>query len=765
MKQEQAAARIAASYINNTDCHVFLTGKAGTGKTTFLREIVSRTHKNCVVAAPTGVAAINAGGVTLHSLFQLPFGTFIPENQGLFSGSMSSEVNTPDSLKKKLKINSVKRQMLREMELLIIDEVSMLRADILDEIDLVLRIVRRRQSMPFGGVQLLMIGDMLQLPPVVKNNEWPLLSRFYRSAYFFDALVLQQSKPVYVELEKIYRQTDQQFISLLAHIRENKLDAADIKLLNTFYKEKLSKKEKDGAVFLTTHNRQADEINNKHLSELDSKAYRYHAEVSDDFPEYYFPVEETLVLKEGAQVMFIKNDYSGEQRYYNGKIGVVEHVDEDTVFVQFNDGSESVEVEPYIWENKRYTMNQETGNIEEEVLGSFKHLPLKLAWAITIHKSQGLTFDKAIIDVSKAFAPGQIYVALSRLRSLQGLILTRPLNEDGISPDNRLKEYAGNKQDEAELKARLKSEAFGYLRNFLLRSFDFNELEYQLRDHVRSYNKQEGKSEKQKHKSWAVNLAKKIEEPKKTAAKFNVQLQKLTFSERDASLQKIAERVESAKNYFEPILNEFNDSINEHLSSLGHKRGIKRYTTELKNLDTLFYNQIKRFYKAQELIKSLIEDRELTKKDVDAVTGRLQQRRIESKSETEKKAKKTGKEKQKQQKKGSSAALSFEMYKQENKTLEEIAIERQLAISTIEGHLAQYVAKGELPARDFVDEKKYAQIIQAYKVVDSSALGAIMSVLGDEFTYTDVRFAMAGYFSEQEAEKTGAGEESSPDRS
>ena len=740
MEQHQSAAQIAASYVNNTNCHIFLTGKAGTGKTTFLKDIINRTHKNSVVAAPTGVAAINAGGVTLHSLFQLPFGTFAPSAPGLFSGELDSRVNTPESLKKNMRINTTKRQLIREMELLIIDEVSMLRADTLDAIDLTLRIIRKNKSIPFGGLQLLMIGDMQQLPPVVKYDEWPLLSRFYKSAYFFDAIALQQSKPVYIELEKIYRQTDQQFIELLASLRDNKLTKQDIHLLNQHYYPELIKKQEKGAVFLTTHNNQADSINKKRLGQLKSKPFEFHASINGDFPEYYYPVEETLTLKKGAQVMFIKNDYSGERKYYNGKIGTVDYIEKDQIIVSFEDGSEPVEVESYTWENKRFSMDQEKGEIEEKKLGEFTHLPLKLAWAITIHKSQGLTFDKAIIDVSKAFAPGQIYVALSRLRSLNGLILTQPIPNDIIGADRRLSEFASIKQDESVLRENLKAESFNYAKSYLLSAFDFNNLKYQLQDHITSYNKKEKLSEKQNHKSWAIELKKKIDEPYKISETFKQQIRRLTNQSNEADINKIYERVVAAREYFEPVISGFSEQINQHIANLGRKKGTKKYVRELAQLELSFFLQVKKFYKAEQMLKSLKNDREMTQADIDTINAELENKRKQREGKIAVKLK----EKKQKPTKGASAALSFELY-QTKKDIEAIANERDLAITTIEGHLAQYVAKGELPATDFVEKKKINQIIQASKAVDSYNVSKIKSVMGDEYSYSEIRFAIADH--------------------
>ncbi|MCF8331563.1 MAG: helix-turn-helix domain-containing protein [Bacteroidales bacterium] len=740
MEQQQSAAFIAASYVNNTDCHIFLTGKAGTGKTTFLKDITSQTHKNNIVAAPTGVAAINAGGVTLHSLFQLPFGTFVPSSPGLFSGKLDNRLNTPESLKKNMRINASKRQLLREMELLIIDEVSMLRADTLDAIDLTLRIIRKNRNIPFGGIQLLMIGDMQQLPPVVKYDEWPHLSGFYKSAYFFDALALQQSKPVYIELEKIYRQTDQQFIEILAHLRDNELTTEDIQLLNDHYYPDLSNKQVKGAVFLTTHNKQADSINKKHLDQLKGRPLKFHASISGDFPEYYYPVEDTLTLKKDAQVMFIKNDYSGEQKYFNGKIGIVDHIEKDQVIVRFDDGSEPVEVESYTWENKRFSMNQEKGEIEEKKLGEFTHLPLKLAWAITIHKSQGLTFDKAIIDVSKAFAPGQIYVALSRLRSLNGLILTQAIPTENISADKRLSEFASNKQGQKKLKENLKTESFNYTKNYLLRAFDFNDLKYQFQDHINSYTKKEELSEKQKHKTWAIGLKKKLDDPYRVSETFKQQVRRLTINPEKTDIDKIHERVVAAKEYFEPIMTDFSEQINQHIAGLGHKKGTKKYVKELIRLESSFFMQVRKFYKAEQLIKSLKNNTEMTLSDMKTINAQLENKRKhrDSNISINLKAKKQ------KPVKGASAALSFELY-QTKKDIEFIAKERNLAVTTIEGHLTQYVAKGKIPVTDFVEKNKIKQIIKASNAVNSYSISKIKSIMGDEYSYSDIRFAMADY--------------------
>ncbi|GAF01874.1 ATP-dependent DNA helicase [Saccharicrinis fermentans] len=432
-QQLDSLPQLVAKFINNTQQNIFLTGKAGTGKTTFLKSITQHTHKSVIVAAPTGIAAINAGGVTLHSLFQLPFGAFVPDNNGLPQQTISTPINTPRTLLSSFQMHKNKRNMLKKMELLVIDEVSMLRADLLDAIDLILRSVRHQRDLPFGGVQVLFIGDLLQLPPVVKDDEWKTIGAYYPSVFFFHSQVLRQNPPLYVELEKIYRQSDDTFINLLNNLRNNIVTDADVKLLNKYYRPNYQQKSNEEIILLTTHNRIANDKNLKALRNIKEKSVFFKAEVIGDFSEHNYPTEAQLEFKKGAQVMFTKNDYSGEQKYFNGKIGTITRLHKDEIEVSFNNGDEPAIAEPYIWENKKYTVNKDSNEIEENIVGTFKQYPLKLAWAITVHKSQGLTFDKAIIDVQNAFAPGQIYVALSRLRSLDGLILTSPIPKEGLT--------------------------------------------------------------------------------------------------------------------------------------------------------------------------------------------------------------------------------------------------------------------------------------------------------------------------------------------
>ena len=460
------AAETAAKIINQTNKPVFLTGKAGTGKTTFLRHIIEHTHKNAIIVAPTGIAAINAGGVTIHSQFGIPFGAFIPDSNFKFDNAFL-KINTPHSLIKHLNMREQKRRVLQELELLIIDEVSMLRADILDTIDLVLKTIRKQTHKPFGGVQVLFIGDLMQLPPIVKDDEWSVLRQYYSSIYFFDAKVLSQDKPVLIELDKIFRQTDTTFIDLLNNLRNNSVTQANIDLLNSFYKPNFDASKSLNTITLTTHNNIADSKNKQALQSLTGKSYFFNAAVNGEFNESAFPVEATLELKVGAQIMFIKNDLSGKQLYFNGKIGVVSKLNDKEIEVDFNDGSKPFVVESYKWENIKYDLNPVTNEIEENIVGDYVHYHIKLAWAITVHKSQGLTFEKAILDINRAFAPGQVYVALSRLKSLDGLVLTSPIQFNAISQDKLLMDYTINKSPLTEIQQLIGNETKLFLKNLL----------------------------------------------------------------------------------------------------------------------------------------------------------------------------------------------------------------------------------------------------------------------------------------------------------
>jgi hypothetical protein len=423
--QQNDIFSLAYKFVCETAESIFLTGKAGTGKTTFLKYLQQHCSKNIVVTAPTGVAAINAGGVTLHSFFQLPFHPFLPT------------ATEKEQLLGKIRINKTRLQLLRKMELLVIDEISMVRADVLDAIDCILRSVRRNHHTPFGGVQLLCIGDLHQLPPVAKNEEWKLLSEYYVSPYFFDSMAIREQMPLLIELDTIYRQKENVFVELLNKVRNNNMTKEDFDLLHERFIPGFHPSDDEKYITLTSHNQQADQINKRQLDALLSAASIYPAIIEGDFPEHMFPAEERLLLKRGAQVMFLRND-NIYKRFFNGKIGTVALIGDDEVIVEVDGTEISVGLET--WENTRYTINREDGKMQQEVLGSFTQYPLRLAWAITIHKSQGLTFDKMMVDAAAAFSTGQVYVALSRCTSLQGLVLCSRIPPSAIQSSGRVQE-------------------------------------------------------------------------------------------------------------------------------------------------------------------------------------------------------------------------------------------------------------------------------------------------------------------------------------
>lgn len=414
---------VARFIVEKTDMSLFLTGKAGTGKTTFLREVVRYTKKKCIVLAPTGIAAVNAGAMTIHSFFQFGLGPFV---QGVIEP------------KSDFRINKSKLELIRHLQLLIIDEVSMVRADLMDHIDVELRRIRRN-SKPFGGVQLLMIGDLQQLPPIAHGGEDELLRQYYKTLYFFSSAALKSMKYSCIELKNVYRQTDGHFIDILNHARNCTLTSQDISDLNARYIPGFSPKPEDGYIRLMTHNRQVDYVNETELEKLDSKPYTFVAAVTGTFPEESYPTANSLTLKKGAQVMFIKND--PERRFINGTLGEVKSIDKNSIAVRLAESGTIIDVEPVEWQNIRYQFDEESKEISSKQIGRFKQYPLKAAWAITVHKSQGLTFDKAIIDVHAAFSPGQAYVALSRCRTLDGLVLSSPVSASVFMRDNAVDAY------------------------------------------------------------------------------------------------------------------------------------------------------------------------------------------------------------------------------------------------------------------------------------------------------------------------------------
>lgn len=461
---------LAKQYIEETSTNIFLTGKAGTGKTTFLKNLRKTCFKRNVVVAPTGVAAINANGVTIHSFFQVSFGPFLPNLQ-------SKDTSFKKFSKEKIRI-------IRGLDLLIIDEISMVRADLLDAIDDVLRRYRPgARNIPFGGVQLLMIGDLQQLPPVCKDEEWELISQYYSTPYFFSSLALNKSQFLTINLKKVFRQRDESFIKILNNIRNNTIDTPTYQELNKRYIPNFNPKDDEGYITLCTHNFQARDINNLKLNSIKEESFFYQAKVNGDFPEGAYPNDEKLELKLGSQIMFVKNDYSSEfskRRYYNGKIGKIISLDDEKIIVRCIGEDNDIEVPRYEWHNYKYEINKETKEIEEKVIGTFEQYPIKLAWAITIHKSQGLTFDKVIINSNKAFASGQVYVAMSRCKTLEGIVITSEFNPNSVRLDNTLVGFDLQQENNAPTEDSLQRDRRKYLESSVLDLISFLEIKYSL---------------------------------------------------------------------------------------------------------------------------------------------------------------------------------------------------------------------------------------------------------------------------------------------
>ncbi len=558
---------LAYRFVTETNQNIFLTGKAGTGKTTFLKYLRQKSIKKIIVAAPTGVAAINARGVTLHSLFQLPFGVILPDLD-FVRDAENSVINHP--LISKIHYSSEKLNLLRSIELLIIDEASMLASYILDAIDVILRFVRRKPESPFGGVQLLLIGDLHQLPPVVKKEDWEILHDFYSSIFFFDSFVLRDNLPIIIELKEIFRQKDQKFIEMLNGIRNNNITEENFRLLNSRLQRNFIPKDNDGYITLTTHNYQSDEINRKKLNNLSSRTHIYQADIIGEFPENIFPAEAKLELKSGAQVMFLKNDTEGK-KYFNGKIGVITKLDGDIIRVKCKNDLDEIDVKKSEWQNIKYKMDAETRELTEEIIGSFNQYPLRLAWAITIHKSQGLTFEKAVIDAEKAFAIGQVYVALSRCTSLEGLILSSPVYKNFLGAHKDLQAWQ-NKNRETNLTQLFIESRQNYILQELQNIFTWKSWYFELKE-LNEFLWENQIKISVEAISWISGLCEKQKELYEISEKFKQTIILLgkdnLLVENNDHLQK---RVTDGANYFYDEINKWNDRFTNHPLSVETKK-------------------------------------------------------------------------------------------------------------------------------------------------------------------------------------------------
>lgn len=577
--EQNSELALAWQFIENTGTHLFLTGKAGTGKTTFLRKLKRESPKRMVVIAPTGIAAINAGGVTIHSFFQIPFAPYVPE----------SSFSTNGQATYRFRFGKEKINIIRSMDLLVIDEISMVRADLLDAVDEMLRRYRDRHK-PFGGVQLLMIGDLQQLAPVVKDEEWQMLKKYYDTPYFFSSRALKQTEYCTIELKTVYRQSDGAFLDLLNRIRENHCDPQVLEALNRRYLPAFQPRKEEGYIRLVTHNYQAQRINNYELEQLPGRSYAFRATIDGKFPEYSYPTDELLELKKGAQVMFVKNDSSGEHRYYNGMIGEVTDLSADSIEVRAKDSTAAFLLQEEEWANAKYVLDEESKEIVEDIEGTFRQFPLKLAWAITIHKSQGLTFERAIIDASSSFAHGQTYVALSRCKTLEGLVLSAPLSAKAVISDRAVDRFTEEARRNEPDEDRFHSLQRTYFHELLSGLFDFRPLEQSLQRYVRLIDEHLYKLYPKQLAAYKAEAERFHEKVVIVAQKFGMQYNRLIDAAQNyATDETLQERIAAGAGYFKKEMEpQYLVLIKERVLATDNKELKKQLNTAKEELNTLF---------------------------------------------------------------------------------------------------------------------------------------------------------------------------------
>lgn len=722
-------------FVNQTQRNIFLTGKAGTGKTTLLTKIVSDTHKNTMVVAPTGIAALNAKGVTIHSLFQLPFASFLPTENlpPMLEGGLRFE--SRQTLQKHFRMHRSKRRLLQNLELLVVDEVSMLRADVLDAMDFMLQSVRRNH-MPFGGVQMLFIGDLLQLPPVVKNEEWDILRQFYSGIFFFHSQVIQKNPLLYVELDKVYRQSDEHFLSILNHLRNNQMLESDVQTLNKYVKPGFKPIENQQYITLTTHNSKADKINSEALEQIKEKSFEYQADIIGDFPEFLYPIEKTLHLKKGAQIMFIKNDLSSEKRFFNGKLGTIVSLSQEEIVVELADDGTRIEVEKYEWQNIRYYSDNQTNEIKEEVLGTFTHYPIRTAWAITVHKSQGLTFDRAILDIGSVFAPGQAYVALSRLRSLDGLVLLSPISTHNLHTSSDVQEYAKTKASAEMLSQTLSTEKQNFLERYLFDAFAWEDVAQKWQQHAKTYIAENQKSGKGRYKNWASENAQKWREILTFSQKFQRQLSQI-FSQK-YELPFLYERFEKAKSYFFPQIETITYQILKVLAEISSSKNVKQFREELIDLEELQIGITHQLFKTESLLKAFQEGKTM-EKDVrlknyktqllEKIYADLKLERLHLQEDLS----------DKEEEKEDTYQKTWKLW-QKKLSIEAIANERKLSLTTIYGHIGILVKEGKILLGEILSRSAIAELTQIFKQEGKEAtLTQIKEKVGDKYSWEQLR--------------------------
>lgn len=823
--QTNQQLEMANKIVRHTNANLFLTGKAGTGKTTFLKSLKETTPKRMIVVAPTGVAAINAGGVTIHSFFQINFGPFIPGR------TSATEIN---------RMRKEKMNIIRTLDLLVIDEISMVRADLLDAIDDTLRRIRR-SSQPFGGIQLLMIGDMQQLTPVARDDEWAILKEYYSTPYFFSSQALQQTNYTCIELKEIFRQSDTHFIELLNKVRENKIDSATLEELNKRYMPQFTPEKGTRYIRLTTHNHTAQHINESELDKLRGVPQRFVAQTTGTFPEQSYPNDKELTLKVGAQVMFIKNDSSKEKRYFNGKLGTVKSFGDGFVIVEDESNGEEISVTQEVWENIRYTINDETKEIEETIDGTFSQMPLKTAWAITIHKSQGLTFEHAIIDAQNSFSHGQVYVALSRCKTLEGMVLSTPLSFNSVKLDLRVESFSHelcNRIPDEEQYNRLRKE---YYVQLLIEQFSFDKIYNSMLILQRIVCENLSHSFPKLVKLYDDNIVLFNKEIADVSKKFTSQLQNLTQAEYELSCNdQLQDRIIKGSQYFAQKIEDIVHSLVIQTQSIDidNKELSKRIRENSNNLLLLFNEKkstlkechngfsIKDYLKAKN--NEVLSEKEtptLKQPKVTSVSDdilypelyeRLKQWRKEKADEQkvpayvvlsqkalinltntlpkdgiellkvngigEVLAKRYGEDiltiidecvvqydykreaslfdnlsKEKEKKTSSGEKKPKEKTQEvtlrlftEGKSIEEIAKERDLVQTTIEGHIVDLICEQKLPLNALTTEDRIQELLLYIQKNPGQASKEVRTALNDEYSYSEIKLAF--YFDKQKRE-------------
>lgn len=717
-----AEFELAEQFALYTRKNSFITGKAGTGKTTLLKRIVGGTEKNTVVVAPTGVAAINAGGVTIHSMFGLPLTCFLPSND---FAHQKQATNRRELLEHHMHFRKDKLRVFQELELLIIDEVSMVRSDVLDAVDFVLRTVRRNRK-PFGDVQVLLFGDMHQLPPVAKEPEWGLMKSYYRSPYFFDSLVWPQLDAAEIELKTIYRQNDARFLTLLSHIRERRMDEEDFEKLRERYNPGFHGAG-EGYVLLSTHNYRADGVNESELAKLPGRLSSFEAEIEGEFPENMYPCDRLLRLKVGAQVMFIRND-TEQGRYYNGKLAVVKRIDGDRITVTFSDSGRDYLLRREKWENVEYSIDEETGKLVRDEIGFFSQFPLRLAWAITIHKSQGLTFDKVIVDAGRSFAAGQVYVALSRCRSLEGIVLHSLITPAVLHDDQRISEFSSSNKRTENLHETLVLEKRRYAWHLLLRLFTFSSLQQHLPGWLELINKKDI-PDKEAALALHARISGQLDEISSTAGKFQNQLQRIMSAmEKDpAHRALLRERCAKAIEYFTgQIATGIIAPMAEHINLLAYKKKMKRYLRQVQLVENACWAKVEQLYKARFMDERLYSG--------GVVHKREDSHRVVSSATSGKKGK------------GGTYRDTLALHKQ-GKSMEEIASIRGLALSTITDHVSALILQGEIKLGDILPAETINNIMAFLQEQDkgNTSLTEIRTALDNRYEFADIKLVRSHF--------------------